>query len=98
MIGLQDVLVPQTGEDRRNCGLADLAAGAFTVLGNQLIERLDFVDLDDVEKFLSRVWKMLAEMLDDGLAGRDELFLQQIGDQRHAAAAAGASLGAGFYL
>ena len=77
--------------DRR---LADLAAVPAAVAGEHLVERLELLGLDDREQLGARVRKVLAQMIDDRLAGRLQLGFEQVGDQRHAAAAAGAGLGA----
>ena len=53
--------------------------------------------LDDREQLGARVGKVFAQMIDHRLAGPLHLGLEQIGHQRHAAAAAGAGLGAAFH-
>ena len=63
---------------------------------NRLIERLDALDLDNLEQFLSRNGEMLTEGVVDLLAGRLDRRLEQVGDERQTAAAAGAGLGAEF--
>ena len=88
------VLVPEAGQDRRDGRLADLAAVPLAVAADQLGERLDPLDLDDLKEFLARVGEMLAEVIDHFLAQRRQLGLEQVGHQRQAAAAAGAGPGA----
>ena len=58
------------------------------------VERLDPLDLDDLEQFLPRVGEVLAEVVVHLLAQRRQFGLEQVGDQRHAAAAASAGPGA----
>ena len=52
------------------------------------------LDRDDLEQLLARAGEVLAEVVVDLLAAAFELGLEEVGDQRHAAAAAGAGLGA----
>src|SRR5262249_145614 len=66
---------------------ANFAAVALAVLSDKVVERFDLVDLDDVEQFLPRVRKVLAEVVDDRLAGSGQLLLQDVRDQWDAAAA-----------
>ena len=64
------------------------------VRGDQGVERLDPLDLGDLEELLAAVREVLAKVVVDRLADRLELGLEQVGHLRQAAAAAGAGLGA----
>ena len=59
---VEDVVVPQAGQDRGDGRLADFAAVPRAVAGEQLVERLDLLDLDDLEQLLPRVGEVLAEV------------------------------------
>ena len=87
---VEDVLVPQAREHRADRGLADLAAVAAAVPGDEVGEGPDLLHLDDVEQLLPRVREVLAEIRAHRLARRLELLLEEVGHQREAAAAAGA--------
>ena len=65
-------------------------------VGEHVGERPELLRLDDREQLGPRVRKVLAQMIDDRLAGLLQFGLEQVGHQRHAAAAAGAGLGAAF--
>ena len=49
---INDSVVPQTGQDRSNRRFADFAAVAPAVVLDQFVERLDSLDLDDLEQLL----------------------------------------------
>ncbi len=57
-------------------------------------KRLEPLDLDDLKQLLAAMGKVLAEVVADVLAGRLQLRLEQVGDLRQTAAAAGAGPGA----
>ena len=91
---VEDALVPEARQDRRDGRLADLAAVPAAVRGDQGVERLDLLDHHDLIELLAAVREVLAEPVVDPSAHRLELRLEQVGDARQAAAAAGAGLGA----
>ena len=70
VLAVEDVLVPQAGQDRGHGRLADFAAVPAAVAGEQLVERLDLLDLDDLKQLLPRVGKVLAQVLVDASCRR----------------------------
>ena len=94
MLGHQDVLIPQRGEDRRHRRLADVAAAALAVGDEGCVEALDAPDLDEVEQALARVREVLAEVVVHREAACLELGIEYLLHQGRAAAAGGARLGA----
>ena len=92
---VEHVLVPGRGEDRGHRGLADLAARAAAVPGEQRVEGAEPVHADEVEELLPGVREVLAEVVGDRLAGPLHLPGEQLAEQRHAGAAAGAGGGGG---
>ena len=71
---LDDVLVPQAGQDRRDGRLADLAAVPLAVAADQRRRTILMpLDLDDLEQLLARVGEVLAQVVGDLLARRLEL-------------------------
>ncbi len=93
-----DRLVPQRRQDGSDGRLAHLAAGAAAVLADDLVERLQLLGLDDGEQLDARIREVLAHMMADSDAGRGHGAVKQVGDQGHAAAAAGAGPGGGFEI
>ncbi|MNQ48476.1 hypothetical protein D3C85_623550 [compost metagenome] len=89
----QHIAVPAGGEDGADRGLAHLAAMALTVLGQQLVEALDPLHLDQVEQLLTGVGEVGAEVVVDLYALLHQLGVEHLADERHAAAAAGTGLG-----
>mmetsp|Transcript_11762 Transcript_11762/g.29601 ORF Transcript_11762/g.29601 Transcript_11762/m.29601 type:complete len:808 (+) Transcript_11762:400-2823(+) len=78
------------GQDAADGGLADLAAAAAAVLGQQRVVRGDALRLADVVQLLPREGQVLAQRLVDVLARGKHLLVEQLRDEREAAAAAGA--------
>ena len=91
---VQNALVPEARQDRRDGGLADLTTVPAAVRGDQVAECLDLLDHHDLIELLAAVREVLAEPIVDSSAHRLELRLEQLGHARQAAAAAGAGLGA----
>ena len=91
---LQDHLVVDAGEDRGRRRLADLAALAAAVRGDQRLEGADALHPHQIEELLARVVEVLAQAGLGGLAEGRQLRREQVGHHRHAAATAGAGRGA----
>ena len=89
----QYIVVPAGGEDGADGRFAHLAAMAVTVLGQQLVEALDPLHLDQVEQLLTGVGEVGAEVVVDLDALLHQLGVEHLADERHAAAAAGTGLG-----
>ena len=89
---IENVLVPEAGEDGSHGRFADLASMPSAVALHKLVERADLLDLDDLEKLLPGVGEMLAEVIIHLAAGRLQFGMQKLGHQREASAAAGAGL------
>src|SRR5882762_6618168 len=91
--GLQDHLVPARGEDRREGGLADVAAAAPAVLGDDGVEAHKLAHAYKVEQLLARVVEVLAQMVLHVDAALSQLAVQNLFYERAAAAAGGAGFG-----
>ncbi|TKW52974.1 hypothetical protein CTA1_718 [Colletotrichum tanaceti] len=94
---VHDVPVPQRREDAADGGLAGLAAKRGRVvagLAHHLLERLQPLDEDDVVQVGARVVEVRAQVVLDLVAHGQHGFVEDGRHQRHAAAAAGAGLGA----
>ena len=87
------MLVPAGGEDGADGRFAHLAAIALTVFGQQLVEALDPLHLDQMEQLLTGVGEVGAEVVVDLDALLHQLGVEHLTDERHAAAAAGTGLG-----
>src|SRR5471032_2396265 len=92
----QHEVVPARGQDAGGDRLADFAAEALPMLRQQRAEAFDFADADQVVQLLARIGEVLADVVVDGHAELFHFRLHDLRDQRHAAAAPGASLGAAF--
>ena len=90
---IENVVVPEAGEDGSHGRFADLASVPSAVAFHKLVERADLLDLDDLEEFLPGVGEMLAEVIIHLAAGGLQFGMQKLGHQRKASAAAGAGLG-----
>ena len=91
--GLQHMAVPTGREDGRHGGFADVAAAAAAMLLDQVLERGDAFDANEVVELLAGMWKVLAEVCVDGHAELFEFPVQHLRDEGRAAAAAGAGFG-----
>src|SRR5882762_6566597 len=91
--GLQDHLVPARGEDRREGGLADVAAAAPAVLGDDGVEAHKLAHAYKVEQLLARVVEVLTQMVLHVDATLSQLAVQNLFYERAAAAAGGAGFG-----
>ncbi|GJC96679.1 cellobiohydrolase A [Colletotrichum higginsianum] len=94
---VHDVPVPQRREDAADGGLAGLAAERGRVvagLAHHLLERLQPLDEDDVVQVGARVVEVRAQVVLDLVAHGQHGLVEDGRHQRHAAAAAGAGLGA----
>ncbi len=89
----QHVLVPTGGEDGADRRFAHLAAMTLTMLGQQLVEALDPLHLDQMEQLLTGVGEVGAEVVVDLDALFHQLGVEHLADERHTAAAAGTGLG-----
>lgn len=90
---VEDMLVPETGEDARDRGLANLAAALGSGMMAVVLERLELLDLADRKKLGAAVLEVRAQAVGDLLTQRFELDLKDFLDLREAAAAACACLG-----
>jgi len=95
---LEHELVPARGEHAGRHGLADVAAHAGAMLGQQILEALELAHAHQVVNLLARVREVLADVVVHGHAAARHLGLHDLGDQGHAAAAGGTGLGAGLHL
>ncbi|MNS61706.1 hypothetical protein D3C72_947390 [compost metagenome] len=68
------------------------------MLREQVGEAADLAHADEVVQLLARVGEMLAQVVVHGHAALGHFHLHDLRDQRHAAAAGGAGLGAGLHL
>ncbi|MNO99376.1 hypothetical protein D3C76_911430 [compost metagenome] len=91
----QHIVVPAGGENGADGRFAHLAAMAVTVLGQQLVEALDPLHLDQVEQLLTGVGEVGAEVVVDLDALLHQLGVEHLADERHAATTAGTGLGVG---
>ena len=89
----QHVVVPAGGEDGADRRFAHLAAMALAMFGQQLVEALDPLHLDQVEQLLTGVGEVGAEVVVDLDALLHQFGVEHLTDERHAAAAAGTGLG-----
>ena len=92
---LEHKLVPARREHAGRHGLADVAAHAFAVAGEQVFKSLDLAHAHQVVDLLARVREVLAKVVVHRQAPACHLGLHDLGDQGYAAAAGGARLGAG---
>ena len=92
--GCRNALVPERSEDRRRCGLADLAAVTAAMVADQFLESANALDLDDLEQVLPGVLEMLAKIPLDRSPRSFEFGVEQTGHEGHATAAARAGCGA----
>src|SRR5690606_2153615 len=89
-----DRLVPTGSQDRAHRRLADIATdGATAMFGQQLVETEDAFDANDAVQLLAGMGKVLAKALVHRNAARGQLVLEDLFEQRTAAAATGAGLG-----
>ena len=93
MLGLEHVLVPAGGQQRADGRFTYFTAVALAVLRQQLVEGLDAFHADQVVQLLTRVSKVLAQVVVDFDALFRQLGVQHLGHQRNTAAAAGTGFG-----
>nr|GEU28124.1 hypothetical protein [Tanacetum cinerariifolium] len=93
---LQHEVVPHRRQDAGCQRLAYVATKAFAVFGQQVAEGLDLSHFDEMEQLLARVGEVFAHVVVDGHAEFFHFRLHHLRDQRHAAAARRAGVGAAF--
>src|SRR5215471_17908889 len=98
MFGPHDRLVPQRRQDGRDGRLADFTALPSAVLGNDVVEGNKLCCLNKSKQLGARIREVFAYMTTYHSASDLHGGVEQVGDERQAATAAGTSLGGRLHL